>query len=407
MSTRGRPGHGGRPGQTPRRPSLRELLLHTVLAGSLIRAGSSDTRNRRPQIFPNLNVCPQPKTNPETSRDSFRNCFPESDSTSAHPASPSSFRSKDFWAFADKTLERTRRKELKIHALLSNIPSREPLHFRWPPGCPKAYVRAAQSSAKRSQNDKRKMTTTAAKQARSKDFIRRDELTLKHLPLVTAIAARIRESLPVHVDLDDLVHAGVLGLFDAANKYESDKQVAFPAYAKHRIRGAILDSLRDLDWASRDIRRRQKQMEQVTRELTAKLQRTPTDAELAVGMGVSAERCRQLLVELRHIHQAAAQNHKIENDDQELLEPPCAVENHPDRIYARTEIRNRLAAAMASLPRRYQKVITLYYDRDMSMKEIGAALGVNESRVSQIHKSALTRMQASLHQTGIQSPAVY
>lgn len=251
------------------------------------------------------------------------------------------------------------------------------------------------------------MTTTAAKQARSKDFIRRDELTIQHLPLVTAIAARIRETLPVHVDLDDLVHAGVLGLFDAANKYESDKQVAFPAYAKHRIRGAILDSLRDLDWASRDIRRRQKQMEQVTRELTAKLERTPTDAEVAEGMGVSAERCRQLLVELRNINLAAAQNHKAENDDQELPEPPCAVEKHPDRIYARAEIRNRLARAMVSLPKRYQAVVTLYYERDMSMKEIGAALGVNESRVSQIHKSALARMQTALQQTGIQSAAAY
>src|SRR5690242_13172268 len=149
------------------------------------------------------------------------------------------------------------------------------------------------------------MTTTAAKQARSKDFIRRDELTLQHLPLVTAIAARIRESLPVHVDLDDLIHAGVLGLFDAANKYDSDKQVAFPAYAKHRIRGAILDSLRDLDWASRDMRRRQKQVEQISRDLTAKLDRQPTESEMADEMGVSAARWRQLQIELHNLNMAA------------------------------------------------------------------------------------------------------
>jgi RNA polymerase sigma factor FliA len=251
------------------------------------------------------------------------------------------------------------------------------------------------------------MTSTAAKPARYKDFIRRDELVLKHLSLVTAIAARVRESLPVHVELDDLIHSGVMGLFDAASRYESDKQVSFSTYAKHRIRGAILDSLRELDWASRDIRRRQKQMEQVTRDLTAKLQRMPSQTEIAEGMGLGASRWRQLLVELRNINMAATQNQKQENDDHEAPEPPCAVDTHPDRMFARSEIRTRLASAMSSLPKRYQEVITLYYDRDMNMKEIGTTLGVNESRVSQIHKSALARMQTVLQSTGIQSSAAY
>jgi len=259
---------------------------------------------------------------------------------------------------------------------------------------------------KRRQN-KPTMTSTAAKPARSKDFIRRDELVLKHLSLVTAIAARVRESLPVNVELDDLIHSGVMGLFDAASRYESDKQVPFSTYAKHRIRGAILDSLRDLDWASRDIRRRQKQMEQVTRDLTAKLQRIPSQAEIAEGMGLGANRWRQLLVELRNINMAATQNQKQENDDHEVPEPPCAVDTHPDRMFARSEIRTRLASAMSSLPKRHQEVITLYYDRDMNMKEIGTTLGVNESRVSQIHKSALARMQTVLQSTGIQSSAAY
>ena len=181
---------------------------------------------------------------------------------------------------------------------------------------------------KRCQN-KPTMTSAAAKPARYKDFIRRDELVLKHLSLVTAIAARVRESLPVHVELDDLIHSGVMGLFDAASRYESDKQVSFSTYAKHRIRGAILDSLRELDWASRDIRRRQKQMEQVTCDLTAKLQRMPSQTEVAEGMGLGASRWRQLLVELRNINMAATQNQKQENDDHEVPEPPCAVDTHP------------------------------------------------------------------------------
>src|SRR3979490_43131 len=103
----------------------------------------------------------------------------------------------------------------------------------------------------------------------------RDSIVLNHLPLVKAIAVRVHENLPVHVDLDDLVHAGVLGLFDAANKYDADKHVAFSSYAKHRIKGALLDSLRQLDWASRDMRRRQKQVEAATNDLSTTLQRPP------------------------------------------------------------------------------------------------------------------------------------
>src|SRR5215831_21077811 len=114
----------------------------------------------------------------------------------------------------------------------------------------------------------------------------RDRIVLDHLPLVKAIAIRVHENLPVHVDLDDLIHAGVLGLLDAVTKYDGEKNVAFHAYAKHRIKGAILDSLRQLDWATRDLRRRQKQLESVTRDLTAALGRTPNDAEIAEKMGV-------------------------------------------------------------------------------------------------------------------------
>src|SRR5512146_593067 len=109
----------------------------------------------------------------------------------------------------------------------------------------------------------------------------RDRIVLEHLPLVKAIAIRVHENLPVHVELDDLIHAGVLGLFDAVDKYDSGKNVAFQAYAKHRIKGAILDSLRQLDWASRDLRKRQKQVDNATRDLAGRLGRTPTEAEVA------------------------------------------------------------------------------------------------------------------------------
>src|SRR5277367_6766806 len=122
--------------------------------------------------------------------------------------------------------------------------------------------------------------------APSAKLARRDRVVLEHLPLVKAIAVRVHENLPVHVDVDDLVHAGILGLFDAASKFNPDKQVAFSSYAKHRIKGAILDSLRQLDWASRDLRRRHKQVEAVTHDLAAQFERQPTEAEIAQKLGV-------------------------------------------------------------------------------------------------------------------------
>src|SRR6478752_1752174 len=128
----------------------------------------------------------------------------------------------------------------------------------------------------------------------------RDQVVLEHLPLVKAIAVRVHENLPVHVDLDDLVHAGVLGLFDAASKFNPEKQVIFHSYAKHRIKGAILDSLRQLDWASRDMRRRHKQVEAATRDLASELQRNPTEQEVAQKLGMDAERWRSMMLDLRN-----------------------------------------------------------------------------------------------------------
>ncbi|MFL6351809.1 MAG: sigma-70 family RNA polymerase sigma factor [Bryobacteraceae bacterium] len=240
-----------------------------------------------------------------------------------------------------------------------------------------------------------------------KDDTRRDALILEHLPLVTAIAAHVQRSLPVHTELDDLVHAGVMGLFDAATKYKDDKEVAFPTYAKHRIKGAILDSLRQLDWASRDLRKRHKQMESTTRDLTAKLGRTPTQTELADAMGLSSRRWQSLMVDFRNLGLAATQLRATDREDQPLNDTPAAPIDRPDEVFARSEMRERLGSVMKTLPERYQQVVTLYYDRDLTMKEIGGILGVNESRVSQIHKSALERMQSALTSSGIHSAAAF
>ena len=231
----------------------------------------------------------------------------------------------------------------------------------------------------------------------------RDALVLKHLPLVRSIAIRVYESLPVHVDVDDLVHAGIMGLFDAALKYNVEKQVSFRAYAKHRIKGAILDSLRDLDWASRDLRKRHKQLEAITRELAAAMERSPTEAEIAEKMGMGLARWRLVAIEMRMVGLVSASSSGPGSETQTTQEFPATDRLNPDVMAGQAELRSFLSTAMQSLPERYQEVIGLYYLGGKTMREIGERLGINESRVSQIHRAALDKMSANLHAAGIHS----
>jgi RNA polymerase sigma factor for flagellar operon FliA len=242
---------------------------------------------------------------------------------------------------------------------------------------------------------------------KSDRLAKRDRVVLDHLPLVRAIAVRVRESLPVHVDVDDLIHAGILGLFDAADKYDNDKNVAFSAYAKHRIKGAILDSLRQADWASRDVRRRHKQVEAVTRDLTAMLQRAPSEAEIAGALGISVDRLRQAMLDLRNVGLISASTRAKENEDLPAPEFPCKQDSHPDSMCSHEEMRTMLGSAMKTLSDRHQTVVSMYYTKDMTMKEIGGVLGINESRVSQIHKAALEKMAVILHATGVHSTQAF
>jgi RNA polymerase sigma factor FliA len=230
----------------------------------------------------------------------------------------------------------------------------------------------------------------------------RDQIVLEHLPLVKAIAIRVHENLPVHVDLDDLIHAGVMGLFDAVLKYDNNKNVMFHAYAKHRIKGAILDSLRELDWATRDLRRRQKQVETATRDLTAKLGRLPHQGEVASQMGLDMSQWAKMQMELRSI--SFVSSLPISDDERDHpMEFAGGPDCRPDRMCERQELQTTLARAVRKLPERYQKVVFLYYSNEMTMKEIGDLMGVNESRVSQIHKIALKKMATVLEGEGIRS----
>jgi RNA polymerase sigma factor for flagellar operon FliA len=227
-------------------------------------------------------------------------------------------------------------------------------------------------------------------------------VVLENLPLVRAIAARVHETLPVHVDMDDLVNAGVLGLFAAVEKFDSAKQVSFQSYAKHRIKGAILDSLRDMDWASRDMRRRQKRFETAVRDLANELGRRPYDTEVAERMGLGEERWRRMMMELRVGAVAAP----AKNDETEPVpEFPGRAEWRPDMMCERAQLRVVLSSAMKSLPDRYRQVVLMYYAGDMTMREIGVNLGIKESRVSQLHKAALEKMARALRSEGIHSAA--
>jgi RNA polymerase sigma factor for flagellar operon FliA len=234
----------------------------------------------------------------------------------------------------------------------------------------------------------------------------RDRIVLEHLPLVKAIAIRVHENLPVHVDLDDLTHAGVLGLFDAVAKYDEQKNVAFHAYAKHRIKGAILDSLRQLDWASRDLRKRQKQADSVSQTLAGKLGRAPQETEIAQEMGLTPDRWHKIQLELRTVGTVSASTH-LDPDFDKAMEFPATPELQPDRMCCHRQLQDTLARAMGTLPVRYRKVVFLYYTNEMTMKQIGEVMGVNESRVSQIHKIALKKMATVLQSEGIHSAEAF
>ncbi len=235
----------------------------------------------------------------------------------------------------------------------------------------------------------------------------RDGIVIENLSLVRAIARRVYESIPVHVDLDDLNHAGVMGLIDAATRFDATKDISFQSFAKHRIKGAILDSLRAADWASRDLRKRHKQLESLTRELQGELNRVPTEEEIAARMGVDVERWRQIAVEMRMVGLLSSSSRPVEDENQSTPEYPAPAKFQPDQIVERKELSTKLQSAIDTLPDRYQKVVVLYYTKDMTMKEIGTRLNINESRVSQIHKTALEKMAVVLQKTGVESAAAY
>lgn len=217
-----------------------------------------------------------------------------------------------------------------------------------------------------------------------------------HLPQVRYIAERISAKLPSSVDRDDLIGAGVMGLLDAVEKYDEMRGVQFKTYAETRIRGAILDSLRDLDWSSRSLRARARAIETAAQKIEQEKGRMAEEEELAEALGLGLLEFQHLLSELRGLTIIDLDSDDEESPGARAWQIPDNPERSPLSEYERQENRERLIAAIDRLPERERQVIALYYIEELTMKETGCVLGLTESRVSQIHTRALIHLRAAL-----------
>jgi len=224
-----------------------------------------------------------------------------------------------------------------------------------------------------------------------------ERVLLEHLPIVRFLARRIHERLPQHVDIEDLISAGVVGLMDAFSKFDPAKKVQFRSYAQFRIRGAILDSLRTLDWSPRELRRKGRAVEEAIRTLTARMGHAPDETEVAAEMNLELEEYQQLLGDLKGLEIGTLHLERNEDSgEEELAYIPGRPEEDPLFCCLRGELEERLAEAIQNLPDRERLVMSLYYYEEMTMHEIGLALGVVESRVSQVHASAVVHLRSAL-----------
>ena len=228
------------------------------------------------------------------------------------------------------------------------------------------------------------------------DEAQRDKLLIDHLPQVQYIARRIHRHLPPAVLLEDLVHAGILGLIDAVRKYDPNKNVRLEHYAGFRIRGAILDSLRKLDWGPRTLRRQARRMNQAVLNCKARLGRDPTETEIAAELQIDLKDLQRLVRDLRGLDVVSLQSDSSDSGGEEAIQIPTAAELGPYHLTLRSEMAALLKKGMGELPERERQILALYHFQDMTLKETGAALGIGESRVSQILSAVLPRLRIRL-----------
>ena len=225
------------------------------------------------------------------------------------------------------------------------------------------------------------------------------------IPFVQALARRMAASMPNSIDIGDLVQDGVIGLIDAANRFDEDRGIKFETFAERRVRGAMIDALRRDAWP-RGVRRQRRELDAAREALRTELGHEPSMADLAARVGSDEKRLSRTIVRINTIESTsplATGEHMDESSLPAALVP--SEPESPDAAYERLETRDRVRAAIQSLPWRERKVIGLYYYGEVTMKQIGAEIGVNESRVSQLHARAIRRMRTALGEIGPQQVA--
>jgi RNA polymerase sigma factor FliA len=229
----------------------------------------------------------------------------------------------------------------------------------------------------------------------------REGLVVAYSPLVKYVAGRMGSGLPAHVEEADLISYGLGGLISAIERFDLTREIKFETYAITRIRGAIIDELRTLDWVPRSVRARAREFERVNMKLEAKLQRAPTDDEMATELSISVDDFQDALVQISNSTIVALDELWSSADasgDQVPLLDTIADRNAPDpqMLVDESELRDRIADAIAALPEREKLVVALYYYENLTLREIGEVLGVTESRVSQLHTKAVLRLRSKL-----------
>jgi RNA polymerase sigma factor for flagellar operon FliA len=225
----------------------------------------------------------------------------------------------------------------------------------------------------------------------------RDRLVITHVGLVKAMAHRLAQRLPAQVEMTDLISVGVLGLIDAAGRYRPSMGVPFDAFARRRVQGAMLDALRDLDWAPRSLRRMRRDLDATIARLRHDLAREPSEDEIAQAMAMSPAEYAKALDQVRTLELGAIRQLDATGEDgTPLLELCMDTDEGPDVQLERTELRQLLAKALLELPERERQILALYYEEELTMAEIGEVIGVCESRVSQLRSLALSRLRASM-----------
>ena len=240
-------------------------------------------------------------------------------------------------------------------------------------------------------------TTTAAAEER-------DRLIMEHLPQVRLIARRIQERLPKNVSLDDLVSTGVLGLISAIDNFDPSHNVKLKTYAEYKIRGAILDSLRGLDWAPRQQRKRSKQIEAAISELEQQHHRTPTEEEISARLGLSMREYQEWLTDIRGLTLGSLENAGTEEEGCDLLRYLSdSDEQWPSQIVERAELERLLAEAIEKMPHLERTVLSLYYYEEMTLREIAKIVDLHESRISQLKSQAILRLRSYMQKRWPQS----